>query len=376
VAVRVAWDLQAITGPRPTGLGVAVKLLLEATLGYAPGIEVIGLRPNEVDRPLRGVPDRLLWEQWRLPAALRREHAREGLDLMFSPALGAPFSSPVPVVAHIPDLIPLHYPRQFGGVAGWYWKQLLPASWARSRAIVTSNSAVADDIAARLDYPRDRIHIVPYCVDASLFERAKARQREKGLGHFFSAEPLFYTLGTHEPRKNLELAIRAFVEFTAGGNLPGILRCFGINTAHTSRLREQAGSAHVEFHDYATREQLIDTMLGATALLFPSRYEGFGLPPLEALSLGCPVVLSDIPVHRAVYDDPERWDMTGETFCVRPPFVGVDDVSGLAEIMRRLTTDMAWQGVLRESGRQYSRTFTAAATAQALEVAFRSALMA
>ena len=99
--MRVAWDLQAVTGPGRTGLGVSVQFMLDALESGAPDVEVAGLRPNERDAALGGVGDRLAWEQWRLPAELRATHAARPLDLAYSPALGAPLFSPVPgTVAH------------------------------------------------------------------------------------------------------------------------------------------------------------------------------------------------------------------------------------------------------------------------------------
>jgi hypothetical protein len=160
--MRVAWDLQAITGPRPTGLGVSVNMLLSALRTHALDVDVVELRPNNDNLPSSGVPDRLRWEQLRLPARLRKQQRRRPIDLLYSPALGAPLSSPVPVIAHVHDLIPLLYPQQFAGPSGWYWKELLPYTWRSCPALTVSNESVADDIVRLLRYPRERIHVVPY----------------------------------------------------------------------------------------------------------------------------------------------------------------------------------------------------------------------
>lgn len=357
--MRIAWDLQAITGPRPTGLGVSVGFLLRALRDHAPEVEVVELRPNACDKPLRGVPDRLAWEQLRLPAALRREHARQPLDLAYSPALGAPLSSPVPVVAHVHDLIPLHFPQQFSGVAGWYWKELLPFTWQRCRALTVSNHTVADDIAQRLGYPRGRIHVVPYYPEP---EFARLAAEAGPVVDDWAGAPRFVTIGSHEPRKNIELAIRA-VGLLRSRGIPARLTCIGLHTPYTARLRElaQQAGAEVEFPEYAARAEVVRLLRQATALLFVSRYEGYGMPPLEAMSIGCAVVLSDIPAHRAVYRGSGM------------PFVGVDDLEALSTVMLRLCDDAVYLAGLRRSGLAYCEMFTPEATAEALVGAFRSA---
>ena len=406
--MRVAWDLQAVTGPRPTGLGVSVAFLLRAFEEHCGDCELIGLRPNQQNRALTGVPSRVWWEQLRLPLALRREHRRAKLDLCYSPALGAPLFSPVPVVAHVHDLISLHYPQQFRGVAGWYWKRLLPDSWRRCAALTVSNEAVAEDVSRLLWFERERIHIVPYYPDPQLAALAGAREkgegrrsaevRKRGSGEAGKGEgrrekgeersgeggasgaeapATFITLATHEPRKNIELAIRGLGRLRRHG-VKATLLCIGGHTAHTGVLKALADSERVadsvSFPGYLDREETEARLAGCTALVFASRYEGFGLPPLEAMSLGAAVVLSDIPCHRVVYTDPERWADCGRTPADAPELVGVDNVEALAAEMARLALDGEYRELKRQAGLAYASTFTAAATAKALRAAFAAAL--
>jgi glycosyltransferase involved in cell wall biosynthesis len=391
--VLTAWDLQAITGPRPTGLGYAVKLLRDAyTQHGGPDGEpakVLGLRPNDRDEPLRSVLDRVLWEQWRLPRALvgaeQRSVQSQDVEasgrsiapplLLYSPALGAPLRCGIPVVAHVHDLIPLADPSQFTSVARWYWTKLLPATWKRCRAITVSNSSLVDEVEQRLRYPRERIHVVPYYAGIDPDERIEwVRILPQGLP---ALTPLFLALATHEPRKNIGLAVRAVGELKRRG-IDVQLVCAGGHTRHTVELVTLAGqlslAKHIEWQDYVPRRELLAMMWGATALLFPSKLEGYGMPPQEAQFLGTPVVLSDIPCHRAVYDDPQRWTAVLPGLREPPPFVGTDDVTGLADAMQRLLEDAAWRERLSAAGRAYQATFSPEATAQALRHAFESAL--
>ncbi|MDQ3023416.1 MAG: glycosyltransferase family 4 protein [bacterium] len=374
--MRVAWDLQAITGPKPTGLGVSVNMLLQATQEHAPEVKVIGLRPNELNQPLIGVFDRLKWEQWRLPQALRRLRGPRTPELLYSPALGAPLGSPVPVIAHVHDLIPLVYPRQFSGAAGWYWKELLPYTWRHCRALTVSNESVADDIVRLLRCPRQNIHVVPYYPEPEFRQLAAEIRGDKNAG---VTRPKFICLGTHEPRKNFDLAIRAVSLLTSQPSFTGAeLLIIGMRTEHTAQLEQLAAAVVpngvVTFStDYLTRREVVRELLGATALVFPSRYEGFGMPPLEAMSIGCPVILSDIDAHRKVYADAERWGLIAESEAVLPAFVGVDDKGALAGAMKRLIDDAAWREALVRSGLAYSATFKPQQTAAALFAAFKAA---
>ena len=182
-----AWDLQAVTGPRPTGLGYSVQLLLDAYRAHGgPGggrADVCELRPNDRDEPLRGVPDRLAWEQWRLPRAVGRtlRYAARTKQappaLLYCPALGAPLRCALPRVAHVHDLIPLADPGQFSGAARWYWTTLLPACWRRCRVLTVSNASLVDEVAERLRLPRERIHVVPYYANLPAPVAAATRRR-------------------------------------------------------------------------------------------------------------------------------------------------------------------------------------------------------
>ncbi len=222
--MRIAWDLQAVTGPRPTGLGISVGFMLQAFNDHAPQFDVAGLRPNDSNSALISVGDRLAWEQWRLPRALKSVHRQHGLRLCYSPALGAPLCSPVPVVAHVNDLIPLIYPQSFHGVAGWYWKKMLPYTWKRCAAITVTNQTIADDIVGLLGYNPKNIFTVPFYPDPQI--AATAKQMRSNLAEIDSVDtpddPVFITIASLEPRKNIELAIKAIGELKTRGTIAKI----------------------------------------------------------------------------------------------------------------------------------------------------------
>ncbi len=371
--------MQAITGPGRTGLGVSVQFMLDALRQHAPDVGIAGLYPNENNAPLSNVPSRIAWEQWRLPRAVNVEHRRQKLSLLHSPALGAPYHCPLPVVAHVHDLIPVFYPQLFSGWARWYWSKLLPLTWRRCRALTVSNAAVASDLANHLDIPRDRINVVPYYPDPAVVRAAEKVRQEPPPVPSSEAEslPMFVTLASHEPRKNIELCIEALGRLKRD-NIHARLTCIGTHTPHTKTLRQLAWDWHlserVEFPGYLTREDAVSQLLSSTALIFASRYEGFGMPPLEAQSIGVATVISNIPCHRAVYADRSRWQQVPEELRDPPPIVNPDDVEGLANIMLKLIEDHAYLHRLQQAGLSYSATFSPEATAAALVAAYRQAI--
>ncbi len=374
--MKAACDWQAITGPRPTGLGVAVRFLMQALARHAPEVEILGLKPNAVDAPLSRVPDRLAWEQVRLPLALARAR-RTGAQLAFTPALGAPLLSPLPRVAYVHDLIPLKQPGHFTGPARWYWSTLLPATWRNCQALAVSNQLIADELADLLAYPRERIFLAPYYIDPTLHDIASELYAHGKVARPAGAGAVFLTVGSHELRKNLELPIRALALFNRE-HPPARLVITGAENAHTTTLRRLAHECgvaeHIEFTGYLDRRQLVQLLLTATALVFASLAEGFGLPPLEAQSVGCPAILSDIPVLRAVHADPIRLARIAPEHRCPPPFVQVSDAAGLAGEMRRLAADASYRTRLARAGEVYAATFIPQDTARGLVAAFDSVL--
>jgi glycosyltransferase involved in cell wall biosynthesis len=261
---------------------------------------------------------------------------------------------------------------QFRGVSRWYWTRLLPAGWRRCAALTVSNSSLVDEVAQRLGYPRGRIHVVPYY---ALLPASAAPSG--GVPGSRPAPPYFLTLASHEPRKNLGLAIRALASLSRPAS-PARLVCLGGQTPHTAelqRLAQHLGVAtRISWVDYLDRAATLELLRGATALLFVSTLEGYGMPPQEAQALGAPVVLSDIPCHRAVYADPQRWQQVSAELREPPPFVATDDAEALGRLMQRLLDDPQWHARLSSAGLAYQSTFSPRSTAAALRTAFAAAL--
>lgn len=350
-----------------------MRLLWNAAQEFPFGSQHVGLRPNDKDQALRSVADRLRWEQVGLPgAAFRSGAGRRRRDLVFSPALGAPLVSPAPVVAYVNDLIPLRDPQQFHGFAAWYWQRCLPATWRRACVITVSNASLISEVSSGLQFPPERIHVVPYYPSPELqriAQNLKARcPIPPQLGE---VRKHFVTLGSHEARKNLGLAIEAAATLRQRG-LAVQLTCIGSHGMHTAGLEALARSLGVadaiHFPGYITAEQCVELLLTAAALVSPSIHERFGLPPLEAMSLGCPAIISSIPSHLEVYGRTPGFN--GPAAALFDP----EDASALADLMQRVVLDPPWRADLVRRGLALAGSLTLEQTARALSTAFRAAL--
>ena len=359
--MNIGWDMQSQTGPGSTGLGQSSQLLFEAlqtVVVGTPGHRVTTFQPDDRNRGLSSVFDRVWWEQARIPARLAA--ARPRLDVCYSPAFGKPLLSSIPHVVHVHDLIPVRDPGQFTGFARWFWSSYLPACWRRCRAITVSNASQVAPAVELLGIEPERVFVVPYYVREVLAAPPEPQRFD---------DPYFFSLSSHEPRKNISLAIKALGELKRRG-FDSRLVCGGKVTAHTAELRELAAAVgvadRVDFPGYLSDEQTAGYLRGAVAMVFVSRLEGYGMPPQEAQAAGCPVILGRIPSLEAINLDPERWQQVAEEDLEQPPFVELDDYPALADNMQRMLEDGSWRSRLVRAGLEYQRTFNRTETGRRL----------
>lgn len=288
-----------------------------------------------------------LWDQ-TLPAIAA---AREPVDLLhyLHPA-GPPFSPGCPVVVNLLDAIRWVVPG---------YRLPYPYDWLERRAvrradlILTLSESARGDIAGVLSVPRERIRVT-YLGAPPLDPEPTAPDPQVAAPDAVSAamQPYFLFVGGTEKRKNLAVVLEAFK------SIKGFeLRVVGQNKAspvHDAR-RERSGVRWLGFVD---EEELVDLYRNATALVFPSRYEGFGLPVLEAMARRTPVIAANASSIPEVARD--------AAILIDP-----DDVAALTDAMRRIADepDLASQMVQRgvEVVKSFSWDETARATVAAYE---------
>jgi len=302
--MRVALD-GTVVRPPLTGVHYAVRHGLQALLAALPRGSAICYATDEDLRAaalahgheapllparLRGALARLLWQQTVLPGLLRRA----GAEVLFAPAYTAPLRAPVPVVLQLHDLLALRHPELCRQRNVLHLRLLMPPSLRRATALLVSSPPVAADLAALTGRPAKDLHVVPLGVDPLLLTASPAAP-PPGL----PAGPYALCLATLEPKKGVDILLAAWPSVAAAVPEAHLViagqagwRCAPI----LRTLRALAATGRVTWLGYVPRRAVPGLYDGAATGVVPSRQEGFGLPVLEAMARGCPVVHSDHPV--------------------------------------------------------------------------------
>jgi alpha-1,3-rhamnosyl/mannosyltransferase len=252
------------------------------------------------------------------------------------------------------------FPRAFA----WHLRGCIRRATAAADRIIVPSRAIAEELAAILDVRAEGISVIPHArargIDAWGAPSAETATAPES--------PYFISVATLEPRKGPLTALEALERLLAargrGRGAPSWLWIGGAGFKGASIERAIGASPAADrFHRLGFSEDAsVERLLaGAAALVFPSRYEGFGLPPLEAMASGVPVVASDLPVLR---------ELCGEAALYAPP----GDAEALAATLGRLLDDPASARRLAELGRERARAYSWRRTAMATIEAYRAAL--
>ena len=268
-------------------------------------------------QPIRSAnrPARLLWEQTGLPLAA----VREELDVMLNPGFTAPLACPCPQVTVFHDLQHKRHPEHFRWFDLPFWNFFLFWSAQISRLLLADSPASAADLKRFYRLPDSRIRVVAMGTDARCFGIA-ARRRP---------EPFLLAVSTLHPHKNLDRLLRAFAAFRAGRPqfrlvVTGI---HGLAARELLALRDRLGLAEaVDFPGWIPRQDLYDLYARAWAFVYPSTFEGFGLPVAEALAAGIPSACSAVEPMATV---------AGQAALLFAP----EDTQGLVRVLERLAGD-------------------------------------
>ncbi|KZE40580.1 glycosyltransferase family 4 protein [Microbacterium sp. T32] len=292
---------------------------------------VLLVPPGAVDRVPEGVPFEVvgrssgpIWEQIELPLWLRRH----GTPLLVNPANIAPFAYRRQIsIQH--DIAPALRPQDFTFLFRVQWH--LSVRWGmlrRGQSLVTSSRASREEIAAQFGVDPQRIEVVHLGADTLPLpggEPAAAEERA-----------VFVTFGRHGAAKNARAAIDALAELPA--DAPIDVEFVGKLDPELAPYAAARGIApeRIRWRGMVSDEELADAFYRATAFVWPSLHEGFGLPPLEAQRLGAPVLASDIPINREILGDSARYFPATDAAALASLFVEVSDDPGLrAELSRR-----------------------------------------
>jgi len=295
-----------------------------------------------VPQPVRAAwrPGRLLWEQIGLPL----EAARLGLDAMLNPGFTAPLFAPCSQVTVFHDLQHLRHPEYFRWWDLPFWKFFLFWAAQVSRLVLASSTATAADLLQYYRLPEDKVRVAPLGVDPIFFDLARRR----------APEPFLLAVSTLHPHKNLDGLLRAFAEFRKERPEFRLVVCglHGFFTGPLLELKDALGLGRaVEFPGWIPREELHDLYRRAWAFVFPSLFEGFGIPVVEAMAAGVPAACSHIqPIAGNVGDAALLFDPR--------------DTEALAGALRRICGDEELRARLARAGPIQATRFSWKSTAQ------------
>jgi glycosyltransferase involved in cell wall biosynthesis len=308
--------------------------------------------------------DKLAWETVSLPlaASLRRE------SLIHSLYFAAPVLKPVPVVVTVHDLIPLIQEQYHRGPAPILYSRLMAYAVRSAVAIITVSEHSRRDIVRLLHVPTDRVHVTPeaagdgFSPEATNGEAMSLRERYR-----LPARYLLY-LGGCERRKNLETLIRAWsrverrmadreVSLVVVARFPRPDLLF----PDIPGLARELGTKRVCFLPYVDETDKPALYRQAVGFCFPSRYEGFGLPPLEAMASGTPTLVSNASSLPEVVGQAAR-------------MLDPTDVDAWAGAMLDLVDDEGAREDLAHRGLQRAAEFSWEQTARRTAAVYRSVL--
>jgi glycosyltransferase involved in cell wall biosynthesis len=390
--VRVGLDATPLLGPR-TGVGRYVAGLAGALAGLAgPEPESVALVPfswrgtgnlpsaapsgPRIRHGRRRAPARLLQAVWaRLPWP-PVEWLSGPVDVFHATNFVTPPTRRAATVITIHDLAYLKYPEMVTDASARY-RHLVPRALGRGAVVCTPTAAVATEVAEEYHLPPDRLVVTPLGVDET-WRQATPPDPTWLAGHGLPDRYLLF-VGSQEPRKNLPTLLAAYrallptrvgvVEngprVTEGAGRTGVqgippLVLVGPpgwgDTLNTDGLPPGA----VRTPGYLPEPDLARVVAGAAALVFPSWYEGFGLPALEALACGTPVVAADLPAVAEVLGD-------------QAELVAPGDPAALADAIARTLGDPGGEDA-RAARRARATGFTWENCAQATLAAYHLAL--
>jgi glycosyltransferase involved in cell wall biosynthesis len=300
---------------------------------------------------------RILWEQLVWPvAAVRRR-----VDLMHSMAFVTPLLASRPVVVTVYDLSFIHYPERFPAWQRRYLTAQTRLSCRQARRLVAISEAGRQDIHACFEVPLAQIDVVAPGVDAAFHPRPRDeveafKRREELPAHFL------LHVGTLQPRKNIPLLLEALARLQQPELLLVLVGGKGwLYDEIFARVRALGLERQVRFTGYVPDAELPLWYSAASLLLFPSIYEGFGMPVIQAMACGTPVVAAN---SSAV---PEA---AGDAALLFDPH----DASALAEQIGRVLDDPDMATVMTTQGLEQAQRFSWLESGRRLAATYRRAL--
>jgi glycosyltransferase involved in cell wall biosynthesis len=293
----------------------------------------------DVDSRIR----RVAWEQCSLPRLVKKY----GIDVVHSTGNVLPLLSPVPSIVTLHDLQYLEYPEYFSPLRRAYLRYFVPRSVHRATAVITISEFTKKAICRSFGVGPEKIRVtylagLPEKIALSSDEIADVRRK------FDLRRPFFLAVGSSLPHKNLPRLIQAFSRVAS--DVPYDLIIVGDSGDHKPALENAIQTAglsdagRVRLLGFVSRRELVALYRSAEALVIPSLFEGFGIPAVEAMDCGCPVLAA----NRTALPE-----IVGDAGILFEP----TDLDDIARVLRAFYHDSSARDVMSMKGRQRAREF-------------------
>ncbi|GAB5494626.1 MAG: glycosyltransferase family 1 protein [Phototrophicaceae bacterium] len=300
---------------------------------------------------------RILWEQLIQPFELG------GYDLYHAGAFVAPFILPVPMVVTVYDLTFMRYPERLTPARRLYLKTLTALTCKRAKRIIAISESTKQDIVDLLGISADKVDVTPLAYDSNLLKPLPKSAIENFKIKQGLPERFWLYLGTIEPRKNLVTLIEAYARLPQSERLPLVLAGGkGWLTEPIFEAIERHNlSDSIHLPGFIPTDDLALWYNSAELFIFPSVFEGFGLPVLEAMACGTPIMTTNVSSLPEVAQD------AGMS-------LAPDDITAWVEALQKAYHDRDWREQASQRGLEIAQTFTWEETARLTVASYRRAL--
>lgn len=362
--MHIAVDASRITLARRTGTERYALALVQSLLALDTSHQFTlyfrdppqpGLLPQRPGIRQRVIPFPRLWTHVRFAAELWRDRP----DVTFVPAHALPLWLPGPALVTVHDLGYHFFPAAHAAWSRRYLEWSTPHSARRATVVLADSAATARDLQTLYNIPAEKVRVVYPGVDDRLHRVTEPGLLDRVRERYSLPDRYLVFLGTLQPRKNIERLVAAYA--ASGVYEQGVGLVLGGAQGWLYDPAWTAGIPGVQELGYVADEDIAALYSGALALVFPSLYEGFGFPVLEAMCCGIPVVASNTS---------SLPELTGQNAAIQVDPLSVESITSA---IQRIVADDPLRKRLVDAGHQQVSQFTwdaaARATLQALEAA-------
>lgn len=333
----------------------------EAKKALLPVIASEGTLPENARIVTLSARGKFSWNLFSAPLFL----VRNKIDVFHTQYI-LPFYVPrrTSIVTHIHDVSFKAFPRYIGLMDRLFLAAFIPGTMRRSDRLIAPSKFTRDEIMKRFGVPSEKIAVIPNALDPSFLARPTRNDLSRIRSTYGLPDKFILSVGTMQPRKNIAILVHAFarmrkdhpgLKLVLVGGKGGRHYDHGIDDAiHKEGLEDS-----VIFPGYVCQEDMPSFYASATVLAFPSRYEGFGIPLLEAFSAGTPVSASDIPPFREVGGDAVS-------------YFDPSDIAGCADSLYTLLVDENARLRQEQSGKDRLRLYSWSDSARELVACYES----